>query len=520
MRVPEKVKLDSLKTRISSLTGVKKYAAAFGLGALMTLSMPPIGAFYILLLCVPGLIWLTQQSKTKTETFLTGWAFGAGYFIFGLYWVSFALFVDIEAWWWVLPFSTIIAPTILALYYALIPLIVWRYRTHEAAYALMLVTSWSGIEWIRGHALTGFPWNLPGYTWHYLPPAMQVNAFTGIYGLTLLTLLWAIMPVLARTPQRKFVSVLMVSFLIVAATGTARLILHPTKSFDKIAVRVLQPNIPQSAKWNQNKEWRNFKHHLDLTASATTLKQPITFVIWPETAIVSNLEHSPEIANAIGKALPKESIAFLGSLRVTGNSGAEKFYNSITVLNKKAKVLDTYNKHHLVPFGEYIPFRNILNLTPIASGIARIGDFTRGTGVTNLHTNFLPKPSPLICYEAIFPGKVANKNDRPDWLLNVTNDAWYGKTAGPHQHFEIARVRTIEEGLPLVRSANTGISAVIDPLGRIIGMKSLGETGIVDALLPRPLPPTLYSKTGDILFFLMLILLTIFGEKLHRSRKN
>ncbi|MCK5555230.1 MAG: apolipoprotein N-acyltransferase, partial [Alphaproteobacteria bacterium] len=141
-------------------------------------------------------------------------------------------------------------------------------------------------------------------------------------------------------------------------------------------------------------------------------------------------------------------------------------------------------------------------------------------GVSSLHIGSLPKPSPLVCYEAIFPGTVASRKDRPDWLLNVTNDAWYGKTAGPHQHFEITRVRAIEEGLPLVRSANTGISAVIDPLGRIIGIKPLGETGVVDTQLPRPLPPTPYSRTGDLLFFLMLAMLAIFGEKLHRSGES
>ena len=513
------MKLDSIKSRLSSLTGAKKYAAAFCLGMFMTLAMPPIGAFYVLLLCVPGIVWLTRQSKTKSETFLTGWAFGSGYFILGLYWISFALFVDIGTWWWVLPLSAIAGPTVLALYYALIPLVVWRYRAHEAAYALMLVAGWSIIEWIRGHALTGFPWNLSGYTWNYFPSVMQTNALIGIYGLTLLTLLWALVPVLALTPQKKLVPILIVSFLLVATSGTARLILHPVAYFDNIAVRVVQPNIPQSAKWDQDKEWRNFKHQLDLTSSETTLKQPITFVVWPETAIAADLVKLPEIADTIAKALPKESIAFLGSLRATGEPGAKNFYNSVTVLDKKAKILNTYNKHHLVPFGEYIPFRNILNMTPIASGIARIGDFTRGAGVSSLYINSLPKPSPLICYEAIFPNEVANRNDRPDWLLNVTNDAWYGKTAGPHQHFEIARVRTIEEGLPLVRSANTGISAVIDPLGRIIGIKPLGETGVVDALLPKALPPTPYSKTGDILFFLMLTLLAIFGEKLHRTKK-
>ncbi|MCK5658893.1 MAG: apolipoprotein N-acyltransferase [Alphaproteobacteria bacterium] len=514
------MKLNSIQSSISSLTGVKKYATAFGLGVFMTLAMPPIGAFYVLLVCVPGIIWLTRQSKTKSEAFLTGWAFGAGYFIFGLYWISFALFVDIGTWWWVLPLSAIAGPAVLALYYALIPLVIWRYRTHEAAYALMLVAGWSMIEWVRGHALTGFPWNLSGYTWHYFPSIMQTNALIGIYGLSLLTLLWAVMPVLALTPQKKLVPILLVSFLLVAVAGTARLVLHPAMHFDNVAVRIVQPNIPQSTKWDQDEEWRNFKHHLDLTASATTLKQPITFVVWPETAVVADLKQFPEIAKAIAKSLPEESIALLGSLRTTVESGTGKFYNSVTVLDKKAKIIDTYDKHHLVPFGEYIPFRNFLNMTPVASGIARIGDFTRGTGVSSLHIGSLPKPSPLVCYEAIFPGTVASRKDRPDWLLNVTNDAWYGKTAGPHQHFEITRVRAIEEGLPLVRSANTGISAVIDPLGRIIGIKPLGETGVVDTQLPRPLPPTPYSRTGDLLFFLMLAMLAIFGEKLHRSGES
>ncbi|MFH1157750.1 MAG: apolipoprotein N-acyltransferase [Pseudomonadota bacterium] len=511
------MKLDSLRSRLSSLTGVRKYAAAFGLGMLMTLAMPPVGAFYVLLVCVPGLVWLTQWSKTRTEAFLTGWAFGAGYFILGLYWISFALFVDIGLWWWVLPLSVVAGPAVLALYYALIPLIVWPYRKHEAAHALMLVAGWSLIEWVRGHALTGFPWNLPGYTWHYFPAIMQMSALTGIYGLSLLTLLWASLPVLALTPQKKLVPILTALFLFVAGAGAARLYLHPTVSFDNVAVRVVQPNIPQSVKWNQDEEWRNFKHHLDLTASATALKQPVTFVVWPETAVLADLGQFPEIAVVVAKALPEGSIALLGALRATGEPGAEKFYNSVTVLDKKARILDTYNKHHLVPFGEYIPFRNVLNLTPVASGIARIGDFTRGEGVSTLRIGSLPKPSPLICYEAIFPGEVASREDRPDWLLNVTNDAWYGKTAGPHQHFAIARVRAIEEGLPLVRAANTGISAVIDPLGRIIGMKPLGETGIVDAPLPKPMPPTPYSRTGDLAFFLMLALLAIFGEKLTRA---
>jgi apolipoprotein N-acyltransferase len=507
--------LTFLKSRLSSLTGIKKYATAFSLGTLMTLAMPPVGAFYILLVAVPGIVWLARKSKTKTDAFLTGWAFGAGYFIFGLYWVSFALFVDIKSFWWVVPLSAIAGPTALALFYALIPLFAWRYRAHEALHALMLAAGWALVEWVRGHALTGFGWNLPGYTWHTLLPMMQASAVFGIYGLTLLTLLWAVMPVLALTPQKRLVPFLMASFLAVAAYGTARLYLYPTEQWDKYTVRIVQPNIPQSFKWDPEANERNFHHHLDLTASPTALPQPPTFVIWPETSVTADLQQYPEIARDIGMSLPPGSVALIGNLRHTEDG---RFYNSVVALGKNAEILDTYDKHHLVPFGEYIPFRNYLNLTPIASGIAMVGDFTRGNGVSTLHIGSLPKPSPLVCYEAIFPGEVASRSDRPDWLLNVTNDAWYGKTAGPHQHFENVRVRAIEEGLPLVRAANTGISAAIDPLGRIIGMKKLGETGVVDAILPRPLPPTTYARLGDTLFFLMLVLLAITGEALRPRR--
>jgi len=501
--------LSAFQSRIETFTGFKKYAAAFGLGALMTLSTPPIGAFYILLLCVPGIIWLTRANTSKTQSFLAGWAFGSGYFIFGLYWISMALFVDIHQFWWVLPLSGIVGPVALALFYGFIPLLAWRYRRSESAYALMLAGGWTLIEWVRGHVLTGFPWNLPGYTWHYFPAVMQTSAAVGIYGLTLLTLLWAAMPALPK----KIIPVMMASFVLVAAAGMARLYLHPTVAFDNYTVRIVQPNIPQSLKWNAEDEWRNFEKHLDLTTSPVTLKQPPTFIIWPETSVITDEKSFPEIAGHIAMKMPENSVALIGSLGIAG----EEYFNSVIALNKKAQIVGTYNKHHLVPFGEYIPFRKYLKMTPVANSIAGIGDFTRGAGVATLHIGALPVPSPLVCYEGIFPGEVASRTDRPDWLVNVTNDGWYGPTAGPHQHFENVRVRAIEEGLPLARAANTGISAMIDPLGRVLRMKPLGETGVVDSILPRPLPPTLYARYGDTLFFLMLILLTIFAET-RRSR--
>ncbi|MBU6475683.1 MAG: apolipoprotein N-acyltransferase [Alphaproteobacteria bacterium] len=505
------MKLSIFKSNIQSLAGFKRYALAFVLGALMVLAMPPFGAFPVLLISIPGMVWLCQGAATKTKSFLTGWVFGAGYFIFGLYWISDALFVDIQQFWWVLPLSLVIGPVIVALYYGFIPLLAWRYRKNDAAYALTFVTAFAAIEWVRGHAFTGFPWNLPGYAWMHVLPVMQTSAVTGIYGLTLLTLLWAAMPAFGK----KTVLALLVSFLLVEAVGKARLMFHPVMQFKNYTVRIVQPDIAESFKWNRAEMRHNFDHVLALTSAPSRLSQAITFVIWPETALIGDLGQYPELAQYVAARLPDNSVGILGDLRNVGT----RYYNSVSVLNKKAQVLDTYDKHHLVPFGEYIPFRKYIDMTPIAAGISGIGDFTRGKGVVTLdNLGNLPKPSPLICYEAIFPDAVAlGGKQRPDWLVNVTNDAWYGMTTGPHQHFQSARVRAIEEGLPLVRAANTGISATVDPLGRIIGMRPLDVSGDLDTILPAPLPPTLYARYGDKLFFLMLIVLGVMGEAVYRK---
>ena len=218
--------------------------------------------------------------------------------------------MDIQSFWWVLPLSAILGPAVVALYYALVPLLVWRYRKNTSAYALMFVTAWAAVEWVRGHAFTGFPWNLPGYTWQYILPVMQLNAAVGIYGLTLLTLLWAALPVLGR----KSIPLAIVLFLLAAGAGQARLALHPVMQSGSTTVRIVQPNIPQSLKWSKADMWNNFHHNLDLTATPT--KQPITFVVWPETALMADLQRSPDLAHDIADAMPKGSIGVLGALRV------------------------------------------------------------------------------------------------------------------------------------------------------------------------------------------------------------
>ena len=482
-------------------SGGRKYAFAFLLGAVSTLSLPPLGAVFIFLLTVPAFAALTSACATRREAFLAGWAFGGGYFIIGFYWISFALTVDLKSFGWVIPLSAILGPGVFALYYGFIPLAACRWRENAAAHALATALAWAAIEWLRGHAFTGFPWNLPSYGWHRVPPVLQINSLIGAYGLTLVTLLWAMTPVFWRHGQKKAASALVFSFLAAFLFGAWHLHSNPP-SLTQTPLRIVQPNIPQSLKWEPSSIEKNFQHLLRLTNGA----EERSLVVWPETAVIADAAQLQGTAARVARVLKAGSFLLTGALYMEGGN----FYNSLLAFDAAGKKAGFYAKHHLVPFGEYIPFREYLNLTPVAAGIAMVGDFTPGGGIATLSLSppgHLPKVSPLVCYEVIFPGAVASADDRPDWLANVTNDAWYGHTAGPHQHFEIARVRAIEEGLPLARAANTGISGIIDPLGRVVAQLPLGSEGVIDARLPAPLAPTPYARFGDLPFFALMGLL-------------
>ncbi|HYD18192.1 MAG TPA: apolipoprotein N-acyltransferase [Patescibacteria group bacterium] len=486
---------------LEGLSGFRRYAAAFLLGALSVLALAPVGLFPVLFFTIPAFATLARFAPTRGKGFAVGWAFGAGYFIFSLYWVSAALFVDIEQWRWVLPLSLIVGPAILGLYFGFIPLLARCFRDKETPHALAFAAAWGAVEFARGHLLTGFPWNLAGETWVHVLPVLQVCSVTGIYGLTLLTVFWALIPHYRAHPTLRHIAIM--SLVVAVAAGAIRLSIHPTEYAGDTRVRIVQGNIPQETKWNKDDDWRHFEKHLNLTATQTPLAPHV--VIWPETAVNADLYQFPEIAKLISMKLPGQSVGLLGSLRVDGRDPNHPyFYNSLTAVDKTARVAANYDKHHLVPFGEFIPFRQHMSFKPLAMAVSGIGDFTRGPGPQTLHVPGVPGFSPLICYEVIFPGEVADRANRPHWLVNVTNDGWYGNTAGPRQHFAIARLRAIEEGLPLARAANTGISAMIDPLGRVLGSAPLGTEGYVDARLPAPLPPTPFSQAGSLAFFALL----------------
>lgn len=499
--------------------GVARYATAFALGATLTLTMPPIGFFPVAMLSICGFIWMAQMAPSAWRALWLGWAYGAGFFITGLYWISAALFVDFDSFGWVLPLSLIIGPSLLALgSYAFIPLIAHRFRHDAPLHALVFVTAWAGIEWLRGHLFTGFPWNLTAYMWQHALPVVQLSALVGAYGLTLMTLLWMALPIIWPAKIiRITLKTLLVATLIV---GTMRIVMNPTlPALEPRTVRIVQANIEQKMKWDNDAEWRNLEEHAKLSDKDT----PADIVIWPETALTSDPVLFPEIGHYVAINMPKDSVGIFGALRVTGDVQANPdFRNGMYVMDSKGAVLGSYDKFHLVPFGEYIPMRHLLNLTPIAAGVSMIGDFVAGPGPRTLDVGGrVPPFSPLICYEVIFPGQVTDHTSRPAWLVNVTNDAWYGHTAGPYQHLEIARMRAVEEGLPLARAANTGISAMIDPVGRITASLALGERGAITTPLPMALPPTVYSMMGDKAFgILMLGALALVWLRILRLRKN
>jgi apolipoprotein N-acyltransferase len=291
---------------------------------------------------------------------------------------------------------------------------------------------------------------------------------------------------------------------LIGLSGWVRLSQADTAPVPGVMLRVVQPNIAQTLKWVPAERARNFERLLELTASPVAAgAAPVTHVIWPETAVPFFLERDAGARQAMASVTPPGGGILTGAPRVRAEANGEnRFWNSLHAVDGSGAVVASYDKFHLVPFGEYMPLRGILPVDGIAAGAT---DFSSGPGPATIQVPGLPPFSPLICYEVIFPGAVKDPGNRPDWLLNVTNDAWYGKSAGPHQHFAISRVRAVEEGLPLVRSANTGISGIIDSYGRVTAYLGLGERGIVDAALPGALPITPYGRIGDIILVLLLM---------------
>jgi apolipoprotein N-acyltransferase len=498
----------------AGLAGWRRHLLALLLGMLAAAALPPFDMAPVLVVSFGGLVWLADGSNDRRGAFALGWSFGLGFFVAGLYWIAAALFIDIASFWFLVPFAVLGLPAVLGIFTGLAMLASYeacrRLRLGGTARILVLAVAWAGAEWLRGHVLTGFPWNLVGYAWSGGFPGglavMQSTAVIGIYGLSLLTVLAAALPArLGDLAGPRFWPALAALLLVAlpAAGGAMRLADGERQVVPDVTLRLVQPAIAQTAKHEPSAEIANFRRLLGLSATAGADK--VTHVIWPEAAAPPFLNRDAEARAAMAAIAPRNGLVIAGTvLTDPAPERPQHVWNSLVAIDGSAAIVASYDKFHLVPFGEYVPMRGILPINKITPGTV---DLSAGPGPRTVDLPGLPPVGPLICYEAVFPGEVTDPARRPDWLLNVTNDAWYGFTSGPFQHLAIARTRAVEEGLPLVRDANNGISAVVDPYGRVLAYLNLDAVGVLDAPLPRPLAPTLYSRWKDAPFLGLLVLL-------------
>jgi apolipoprotein N-acyltransferase len=507
--------LARLATRTAGLAGWRRLAVAAALGASTALALPPVYLVPLLVPAVVGLLWLTAGTARARSAFWVGWAFGVGHFSAGLYWIGIAFFVDAARHAWMMPFAVLGLAAGLAIFKGLmlaglraLPLWDRPGRTGQAwARVLALAVLWALAEWVRGQILTGFPWNLAATVWAFWPAAQQAAALVGAWGLSLLTVLAAGLPALlgwAARPRGAWTGAgaALAVVALLAGGGALRLAAAPAPGadvHDDVRLRLVQPGIPQHLKWRDDLRLAHLRKHVELSRRAGFASR--THVIWPETAVPYFLSRQPELRDLLARAAPAGGALLTGAPRFGARDGRRVFHNSLLALGPEGQDIGFYDKVHLVPFGEYVPLRAYLPLPKLTQGSS---DFTPGRGHAPLDVPGLPPFSVLICYEAIFPQEVVKPGTRPAWLLNVTNDAWFGVSSGPYQHLASARLRAIEQGVPLVRAANTGISAIVDPWGRTLQRLGLQEVGVLDGPLPRALPGrTPYANWGDLTALLL-----------------
>jgi apolipoprotein N-acyltransferase len=511
--------MTAVATWVASLKGWRRALFAVALGALSVLAFAPIHLWPVLFLTFGPLLWLLDgcyrdhndlQARLRCAA-LVGFWFGFGYFLAGLYWVAEAFLVEPWRHGWLIPFVMTALPGGMALFFvaaAVLAMLMWW---PGAGRAFALAIAFGLAEYARGHVLTGLPWNLVGYSILGGGAMMQMASLFGVYALSLLAVLLFASPAAVVAPRdsglaggKGAIALAAVLLLLLGAAtwwGEQRLA-HADKTGTGIRIRIVQADIDQADKWRPENSAEIFTDYLDLTKSGPKGLNGISLVVWPETAVPFLLADSPEALAMIGEALPDGTSLLVGSARLAEERDAQgvltatRIYNSLLVIDDKGEVVGGYDKIHLVPFGEYLPFQDFLESLGFMQLTGVRGGFSAGTGPRLLAIPGAPPASPLICYEIIFPDDVVEKSARPGWLLNITNDAWFGSSAGPYQHFHQARVRAVEQGLPGVRAANTGISAMIDAYGRILAEIGLGEKGAIDSELPKVGPQTLFAQLG------------------------
>ena len=502
---------------VAGLNGWRRAAVAIGAGGLSALAFAPVFAFPILFLTFPVFVWLIDGSGGWRRAAGAGWLFGFGYFFFNLFWVGEAFLVEADKFAWLLPFAVTLLPAGLAIVWAAAAGLARLFWCEGIARVFVFAIALAIFEWLRGHILTGFPWNVVGTALTYPLPLMQSTSLFGIYGLTAIAafIFPAPLVLLGERSARPGVldvlrasAVAVIPLAILCGYGTWRLA-APERFVPGVKLRIVQPSVPQREKWMSEYQRRIFEDHIALSLANPRGEKDslagITHLIWPEAAMPFFPLETPQALDALALMLPPGTTLITGGIRHDPPLGPDRrvlattrTLNSILVLDAQAKVEALYDKIKLVPFGEYVPLEQALSVIGIEKLTHGRGAFAVGASPRSLmRVPGLPPVLGLVCYEALFGGDVVQGTERPGVLINVTNDGWFGHSTGPYQHFHQSRLRAVEEGVPLIRAANNGISAVVDPYGRALQTLGLDVRGVIDSGLPQVSSPTLYGQAGD-----------------------
>ena len=537
--------MHTVANAIIVLWGWRRLAVALASGAISALALPPFSAFPVLWLTVPVLVWLIDGAvapehagplRRLLPAAIVGWSFGFGYFLAGLWWIGAAFLVDADKFAWLMPVAVVGLPAGLALFWGFGAVLARLFWPEGWPRILVLAVALTLAEWLRGHVLTGFPWNAFGYTLTPAPVMMQSAAIVGIWGLTLAAFIVFAAPALlaapgrdARRGHRLFLGFAVALFLAHVSFGAFRLAGASDATLADVRLRIVQPAIQQSEKWQEENQDAIFRRHIELSDAAASPERSgidsVTHLVWPESAFPFLLTERPDALAALAALLPDGTTLLSGAARSerVDPGEPESIYNSVYVIGGDGEILAAYDKVRLVPFGEFLPFQSALEALGLRQLTELPGGFAAGPRLRTLTLADAPPFAPLICYEIIFSGAATEPGNRPGWLLNLTNDAWFGDTPGPRQHFLQARLRAVEEGLPLVRGANSGISAIVDAYGRVVASLGVGRSGVVDGELPISLPPTIHGRYGGrILVGLLLaaVVAAALGRLSLRRRRN